>query len=107
MFGNVSSSALTVLAGCILSFFNLGAYGAIIALTPTLYETDVRGTMTGMAQGMGRIGAVVGPLLVGVWIDQHVSINTIFLIFMISLIIGSVAVLALPEPGKNEAAHAE
>jgi len=31
----------------------------------------------------------------------------IFLIFMISLIIGSVAVLALPEPGKNEGAHAE
>ena len=107
MFGNVSSSALTVIAGCILSFFNLGAYGAIIALTPTLYETDVRGTMTGMAQGMGRIGAVVGPLLVGIWIDQHVSINMIFLIFMISLIIGSVAVLALPEPGKNEGAHAE
>ncbi|MBN2900207.1 MAG: MFS transporter, partial [Limosilactobacillus mucosae] len=67
MFGNVSSSMMTVTAGCILSFFNLGAYGAIIALTPTLYETDVRGTMTGMAQGMGRIGAVVGPLLVGVW----------------------------------------
>ena len=107
MFGNVSSSALTVIAGCILSFFNLGAYGAIIALTPTLYETDVRGTMTGMAQGMGRIGAVVGPLLVGIWIDQHVSINMIFLIFMISLIIGSVAVLTLPEPGKNEDAHAE
>ena len=76
-------------------------------MTPTLYETDVRGTMTGMAQGMGRIGAVVGPLLVGIWIDQHVSINMIFLIFMISLIIGSVAVLALPEPGKNEGAHAE
>lgn len=107
MFGNVSSSTLTVIAGCLLSFFNLGAYGAIIALTPTLYETDVRGTMTGMAQGMGRIGAVVGPLLVGIWIDQHVSINMIFLIFMISLIIGSVAVLALPEPGKNEGAHAE
>jgi putative MFS transporter len=43
MFGNVSSSALTVIAGCILSFFNLGAYGAIIALTPTCMRLTFAG----------------------------------------------------------------
>ncbi|KRL80577.1 major facilitator family transporter [Lactobacillus ultunensis DSM 16047] len=102
MFGNVTSSLWTIIAGCILSFFNLGAYGAIISLTPTLYKDHVRGTMTGLAEGIGRIGAVVGPALVGMWIDQHVKITMIFLIFMLALLIGAFAVLLLPEGQQEE-----
>lgn len=96
-FGHVSGALLTILAGCVLSFFNLGAYGAIIALTPQLYHNNVRGTMTGLAQGIGRIGAVVGPLLVGILIDHSVSVNSVFNIFMLSLLIGALCVLIVPE----------
>lgn len=52
--------------------------------------------MTGMAQGIGRIGAIVGPLMVGVLIDRQTSVNLVFVIFMISLVIGAIAVLTLP-----------
>ncbi len=96
MFGQAASAMTIVIAGCILSFFNLGAYGAIIALTPGLYQNDVRGTMTGMAQGIGRIGAIVGPLLIGILMDRSLNISIIFTIFMISLVIGAIAVLTLP-----------
>ncbi|MFD1126238.1 MFS transporter [Lentilactobacillus raoultii] len=96
LFGQSISAAMIVVLGCLLSFFNLGAYGAIIALTPALYQTAVRGTMTGLAQGIGRIGAIFGPLLIGILMDHQVGINLIFIIFMISLIIGALAVLALP-----------
>ena len=96
MFGQSASALLIVISGCVLSFFNLGAYGAIIALTPELYAHNIRGTMTGMAQGIGRIGAIFGPLLVGVLMDHQISISIIFVIFMVSLLIGSIAVLALP-----------
>lgn len=53
--------------------------------------------MTGLAEGMGRFGAVVGPLLVGFLMDKDVSINSIFILFMVSLIVGAIAVLALPD----------
>ncbi|ALI53343.1 MULTISPECIES: MFS transporter [Lactobacillaceae] len=96
MFGQSASALLIVISGCVLSFFNLGAYGAIIALTPELYAHNIRGTMTGMAQGIGRIGAIFGPLLIGVLMDHQISISIIFVIFMVSLLIGSIAVLALP-----------
>lgn len=96
MFGQSTTAIMIVIAGCILSFFNLGAYGAIIALTPDLYESTIRGTMTGIAQGIGRIGAIIGPLLVGILMDHQIGVNIVFLIFMVSLVIGAIAVLSLP-----------
>ena len=96
-FGQVQGQIATILAGCVLSFFNLGAYGAIIALTPQLYPSSIRGTMTGLAQGIGRIGAVVGPLLVGVLMDASIAIQTIFVIFMLSLLVGALCILAISE----------
>lgn len=109
MFGNAVSVSATIIAGCVLSFFNLGAYGAIIALTPSLYRVKTRGTMTGLAEGMGRFGAVVGPLLVGFLMDKGFSINSIFILFMVSLIVGAIAVLALPDENlsKDGQNHAE
>ena len=109
MFGNAVSVSATIIAGCVLSFFNLGAYGAIIALTPSLYQVKTRGTMTGLAEGMGRFGAVVGPLLVGLLMDKGFSINSIFILFMVSLIVGAIAVLALPDENlsKDGQNHAE
>lgn len=105
MFGQSVTAVMIVISGCVLSFFNLGAYGAIIALTPELYTDNIRGTMTGMAQGIGRIGAIFGPLLIGVLMDRSVNISTIFVIFMISLVIGSIAVLALPTSSSQEDAE--
>lgn len=101
LFGSATSLFMTLLAGCILSFFNLGAYGAIIALTPEQYHMTYRGTMTGLAQGIGRIGAVVGPLLVGIFLDNGTSIDTIFILFMVSLVIGAGSVLLLPDQPKE------
>lgn len=104
MFGQSTTALMIITAGCILSFFNLGAYGAIIALTPDLYESKIRGTMTGIAQGIGRIGAIIGPLLVGILMDHHSSVNFVFVIFMISLVIGAVAVLTLPAASHHKGA---
>lgn len=104
MFGQSTTALMIITAGCILSFFNLGAYGAIIALTPDLYESKIRGTMTGIAQGIGRIGAIIGPLLVGILMDHHSSVNFVFVIFMISLVIGAVAVLTLPAASRHKGA---
>ncbi len=102
MFGQSTTAVMIVIAGCILSFFNLGAYGAIIALTPDLYESTIRGTMTGIAQGIGRIGAIIGPLLVGILMDHQIGVNIVFLIFMVSLVIGAIAVLSLPVSAAKE-----
>lgn len=48
-----------------ISFFGLGAWGAIYAYTPELFPTEVRATGNGFAGGVGKIAAVLGPIVAG------------------------------------------
>lgn len=58
---------LLVLSGAVLSFFNLGAWGALYAVSPELYPTSIRGKGTGAAAGFGRIASIIAPLSVPVF----------------------------------------
>ena len=49
-----------------LSFFNLGAWGALYAVTPEMYPTSLRATGSGWAAGVGRIASIGAPLTVPV-----------------------------------------
>ncbi|MGE7876779.1 MFS transporter [Peribacillus muralis] len=91
-FGSADELALLIVSGMLLSFFNLGAWGALYAYTPEQYPTAVRGTGTGLAAGIGRIGGVIGPLLVGYMVASSTPISTIFTIFTIAILVGAIAV---------------
>ena len=66
LFGTAGSEQAIVATGMALSFFNLGAWGALYAVTPELYPTSLRATGSGWAAGVGRIASIVAPLLVPV-----------------------------------------
>jgi putative MFS transporter len=102
LFGTAETTALLMLSGILLSFFNLGAWGGLYAYTPEQYPTIIRGTGAGMAASFGRIGGVLGPLLVGYLVTQKISISTIFTIFCISVLIGAVTVLFLGKETKRK-----
>ena len=91
-FGSADELAPLITAGMFLSFFNLGAWGALYAYTPEQYPTVIRGTGTGLAAGIGRIGGILGPLLVGYLVADEASISLIFTIFTIAVLIGAIAV---------------
>jgi len=99
-FGNAESLTALMTAGIFLSFFNLGAWGALYAYTPEQYPTIVRGTGAGLAAAIGRVGGILGPLLVGFLVARNTSIETIFTIFCISIFIGALAVLFLGKETK-------
>ncbi|MEK4029165.1 MULTISPECIES: MFS transporter [Bacillaceae] len=94
VFGNAETTAVLITSGILLSFFNLGAWGALYAYTPEQYPAVIRGTGAGMAASIGRIGGILGPLLVGALIAADYSIAFIFGLFCISIFIG-VAVLVI------------
>jgi MFS transporter, putative metabolite:H+ symporter len=100
-FGAAESTALLMTSGILLSFFNLGAWGGLYAYTPEQYPTIIRGTGSGMAAAVGRVGGALGPLLVGNLVAKQVSISTIFMIFCISVLIGAIAVFVLGKETKN------
>lgn len=63
-FGTSTTETLIIASGMALSFFNLGAWGALYAVTPEMYPTSSRATGSGSAAGVGRIASIVAPLTV-------------------------------------------
>src|SRR5699024_10793174 len=63
LFGLASTPATIIAAGMALSFFNLGAWGALYAIGPELYPTPTRGSGAGAAAAFGRIASIIAPLL--------------------------------------------
>ncbi len=64
LFGTATGEAAIIAAGMALSFFNLGAWGALYAATPEAYPTTLRATGAGWAAGVGRIASILAPLTV-------------------------------------------
>ncbi|QWU47915.1 MFS transporter [Bacillus sp. NP247] len=101
VFGIADSLTALIVAGMLLSFFNLGAWGALYAYTPEQYPTVIRGTGAGMAAAFGRIGGILGPLLVGYLVAAQASLSLIFTIFCGSILIGVLAVVILGQETKQ------
>ncbi|GAB0170396.1 MFS transporter [Lysinibacillus sp. CTST325] len=101
IFGNAETLVVLLTSGMFLSFFNLGAWGALYAYTPEQYPAIIRGTGTGMAAAVGRIGGIFGPLLVGSLLTAGYDIGFIFAIFCGAIIIGVVGVIFLGRETKQ------
>jgi MFS transporter, putative metabolite:H+ symporter len=100
-FGNADTVTALLICGMLLSFFNLGAWGALYAYTPEQYPAIVRGTGAGMAAAVGRVGGIFGPLLVGSLLTKGYDISFVFTIFCIAIVIGVLSVLFLGKETKQ------
>lgn len=94
-FGNADTLPMLLLFGALLSFFNLGAWGALYAYSPEQYPTSIRATGAGAAAAVGRVGGIFGPLLVGSLLGAGYGFGLIFGIFCGAIIIGVLAVVFL------------
>ena len=94
-FGQAQSAELIIFWGCVMSFFNLGAWGVVYTYTPELYPTAIRAMGSGWAAGVGRIGGMAAPLVVGMMIEAGRDMHTVFYMFASVFIIIAVAVFAL------------
>lgn len=95
-FGTASTEGMIIAAGCALSFCNLGAWGALYAIGPELYPTNVRGTGTGAAAGFGRIASIIAPLAVPPLLGLGGPL-LLFAVFAAAFAIAAVAAWTLPE----------
>ena len=95
-YGLADSEAMILVAGCLLSFFNLGAWGALYAIGPELYPTAVRGTGTGAAAAFGRIASMLAPFLVPVLVVTGGQALA-FVGFAVAFALAAAAAFTLPE----------
>ncbi len=95
-FGFANSVAAIIAFGCALSFFNLGAWGALYAIGPEIYPTSVRGTGTGAAAAFGRIASILAPLSVPLLLAAGGQ-PLVFAVFGGAFLLAAGAALLLPE----------
>ena len=81
---------VTFLSGCFIQ----GAQAGLNAVAATYYPTSMRSTGVGWALGVGRLGSIVGPLLGGVVLSQHWSLQRIFLAGAMPALLAALAIMA-------------
>ena len=72
-----------------------GGQAGINALAATYYPTDLRSTGIGSGLGIGRIGAIVGPLVAGNLLGRHWPTSQLFIAAAIPALISAIAVFSL------------
>ena len=96
MFAAAEGDTAILVTGMVLSFFNLGAWGALYAVTPEVYPTAVRATGAGSAAGFGRIASILAPLSVPP-LREAGGNGLVFTTFAVCFALAAVASRLLPE----------
>ncbi len=104
--GYVFATATTfsiVLVGLVfVSFFNLGAWGAVYPYTSELFPTQYRATGFGMAEGVGKTTAILGPVIFGALIAWTAGIILPLTLIAIVMAIGGIVLAGFGPETKGE-----
>ncbi|WP_346622322.1 MFS transporter [Blastococcus montanus] len=96
LFATADADTALLVTGMVLSFFNLGAWGALYAVTPEIYPTALRATGAGAAAGFGRLASIAAPLCVPLLVDAG-GTGLVFGTFAAFFVVAALATFGLPE----------
>ena len=101
-FGQSNSVEQIVIWGCLMSFFNLGAWGVLYTYTPEQYPTNIRAFGSGWASAIGRMGGIVAPLVVTHMMVMNNGFSYVFMMFTAVLLAVACVILVLGEETKGK-----
>lgn len=101
-FGGAGSETEIIVWGCLLSFFNLGAWGVLYTYTPEQYPTNIRAFGSGWASAVGRIGGIIAPLVVTNMMVMPNGFGNVFMMFTVVLFAVAAVVFVLGEETKGK-----
>ena len=90
-----NSFGMIAVFATLAGFFAGAAQAGVIALAALLYPVSVRSTGVGWAMAMGRFGAVVGPLMGGMFLTWNWPVAWTYLGFALPGLLGAAAVVAI------------
>jgi AAHS family 4-hydroxybenzoate transporter-like MFS transporter len=76
-------------------FCTLGTQFGLNAISALLYPTALRSTGSGACFGVGRVGAILGPVIGGRLIDMKLPVQDLYMVATIPFVIGAVAAFFL------------
>lgn len=97
LFGQADSMFSVMVWGCLMSFFNLGAWGVLYTYTPEQYPANIRAFGAGWASAIGRIGGIAAPILVTHMMVGHDGFHQVFMMFTLVLLAVALVIVVLGE----------
>jgi AAHS family 4-hydroxybenzoate transporter-like MFS transporter len=88
------SQSIYWIAG-LAGFFCIGAQLCLVAIASGFYVIELRATGVGSTMGVGRFGAIVGPLLGALLIRSASSQAPLFVVLALTAFLSGVAVLGI------------
>lgn len=101
-FGQSTTVATIMFWGCLMSFFNLGAWGVLYTYTPEQYPANIRAFGSGWASAIGRIGGIVAPLVVTHMMVAEKGFSHVFMMFTVVLLAVALVIVVLGEETKGK-----
>jgi MFS transporter, AAHS family, 4-hydroxybenzoate transporter len=89
------SLALLFAVVFVAGFCIVGGQGAVNALAATFYPTHLRSTGVGAGLGVGRVGAIAGPYVVGVFMGAGWTARQVFYAAAVPALISAVTMISL------------
>ncbi|MES2258238.1 MAG: MFS transporter [Pseudomonadota bacterium] len=93
--GYASSAAMLGVTAFVVGFLALGAQLCVVALAAVFYTPDIRATGVGGAMGVGRLGAVAGPVVGGVLVGLNLPAHDIFLVTAVTSLLAAASVFLM------------
>lgn len=102
----ISSASVIVLAlgaGVLVGLLINGCIAGLYTLAPSLYPASVRSTGVGWGIGIGRIGAIIAPLITGALLDASWSAVQLYLAVGVVVLVsaGAVGMIRAQQPDKK------
>lgn len=101
VYGGAATTTELLVTGSVMQFFFFGMWSALYAYTPEVFPNNARATGCGSSSAMGRIGALIGPLLVPL-VLQNYGAGAAFAMAAVFFVLGGVIVLVLGPETKNK-----
>ncbi|KAD4059827.1 MFS transporter [Arthrobacter yangruifuii] len=100
VFANSTTGSLgwALFAAALVGFGSNAPIAGMLAISPTYYSSEVRGTALGLVIGMGRVGAIISPILAGALIDGGWTAGDLYFLFVIPMALGAVIISLLGQP---------
>lgn len=92
----IESNLLVLAAVLVTGVFVFSAQVLVYAFVGHLYPPEVRGTALGLAAGVGRIGAIVGPSITGALVTAGIAYPWGFYVFAAAALLAVVALATVP-----------
>jgi len=90
---STANTSVLIPAMFLTGFSINGGQPCLNTIAATFYPTAIRATGIGWALGVGRVGAVIGPLVGGALVGAHFAVPSVILANIIPAVIGAVAIM--------------